>query len=422
MDSMYYGDTLIVDLEAGTTEQVDCAELDEKGPGLAAALELYEKFKGSDPLILGSGLFTGTPVPGACLGFVLGRSPLIDGPAVAPLSMFAGAEMKLSGFSMVVVKGASAKPVYLWLHDGVPDIEDASALVGKDTWETTDWIRHEMGESMIQVICAGPAAEAGSDLASISINYWGSGDDAAIATVMGRKNLKAVAIRGLGMLDAEEPEDFYNAALALLSDTKMDKGFAPVCEALGAEDLDAWLAPLAHRARACFACPGSCSTFVKYNEAPSVMESTDVEEPGMLVTSAAAALWLKQGGWGAEPACRAMEAMAREGVDLVRGARELAPEPLTDAAGIKSAVKALEGREQAAWPVGEQVPAGLFGSFTAPIAGEEEVLAANRVGYVLGICPTFLLVSGIDRQKLIELCGPAAGLETGLDEIAGMFG
>ncbi|MHB8894223.1 MAG: aldehyde ferredoxin oxidoreductase N-terminal domain-containing protein [Candidatus Geothermincolia bacterium] len=422
MDSMYYGETLIVDLEAGTTEQVSFDEVDEAGPGLPAGLALYEKHKDADPLVFGSGLFTGTPVPGACLGFVLGKSPLTGETAVAPLNLFAGAEMKLSGFSMVVVKGTSAKPVYLWLHDGVPDIEDASAIAGKDTWETTDGIRREMGESLIQVICVGPAGESGSDLASISINYWGSGDTFALGAVMGSKNLKAVALRGLGMLDADEPEDFYNGALELLAGAKMETGFKSLCSALGAPDLDAWLAPIAHRHRACFACTGTCATFVKYNEDPAVMESTDVEEPGMLVASAPAALWLMQGGWAPEPACRAMEAMAREGMDLVRGARELSEKPLVDGGEIKAAVKALEGSREAAWPAGEATGNGLFGPWVPPLGGADAWLAANRLGYALGICPTFLLLSGMDTSRLIEICVPAAGLETGQDEIAGMYG
>jgi len=422
MDSMYEGDTLIVDLDAGTTDQVSFDEVDEAGPGLAAGLALYEKYKDDDPLVFGSGLLTGTPVPGACLGFVLGKSPLTGEPAVAPLSLFAGAEMKLSGFSMVVVKGSSPKPVYLWLHDGVPDLEDASKLTGMDTWETTDAIRREMGESLIQVICAGPAAEAGSKLASISINYWGSGDTAALGAVMGEKKLKAVALRGLGMLDADEPEEFYAKAVELLAAASMDVGFAPVCSALGSPDLDAWLAPMKHRVRACFACPGACATFVKYNEDPAVMESSDIEEPGMLVASAAPALWLQHGGWEAEPACRAIEAMAREGIDLMRGARELSDKPLSDAGEIKSAVKVLEGTADAGWPEGAEISGGLFGPWVPPVASADAWLEANRVGYVLGICPTFLLISGMDTAGLFALCAPAAGLETGPDEIAGMFG
>ena len=422
MDSMYYGDVLIVDLDAGTTEQVDFEEADSAGPGLAAGLALYRKHLDAEPLVFGSGLFAGTPVPGACLGFVLARSPLSGEPAVAPLSLFAGAEMKLSGFSMVVVKGRSSKPVYLWLHDGVADIHDASALEGKDTWETTDAIRREMGESMIQVISAGPAGEAGSKLASISINYWGSGDTAALAAVMGDKKLKAVALRGLGMLDADEPEEFYMKAVELLAGARKDKGFRSICEAIGAPDIDAWLKPLTHRVRSCFACPSACSTFVKYNEAPSVLESSDVEEPGMLVTSAAASLWLMQGGWEAEPACRAMEAMAREGVDMVRGARELAAKPLAGGDEIAAAVKSLEGSQGAGWPAGEQMNYGLFGAWVPPLADADAWLAANRVGYVLGICPTYLMLSGLDAGSLFELCAPAAGVELEVDRIADMFG
>lgn len=408
---MYYGDVLIVDLAEGTTEQVDFVEADQAGPGLPAALALFEKHADGDPIVLGSGLFTGTPVPAACLGFVLAESPLSGEPAVAPLTLFAGSEMKLSGFSMVVVKGVSEKPVYLWLHDGVPDILDASALWGKDTWETTDAIRREMGESMIQVLCAGPAGESGSNLASISINYWGSGDTAALASVMGAKKLKAVALRGLGMLDADEPEEFYEGAVQLLGGARTGRGPGAICTALGAGDLDAWLAPIAHRVRACFACPMACSVFVKYNEDAGVLESTDVEEPGMLVTSPAAALWLMEGGWEAEDACRAMEAMAREGVDMVRASRELAPEPLSGAEKIAEAVKALDGSREARWPGGDAPPAGMFGAYAPPLEGPERWTEANRTGYILGVCPTYLLLSGADSDDFFALCAPAAGIE-----------
>lgn len=422
MDSMYYGDTLIVDLEAGTTEQVPFDEADEAGPGLAAALALYGKHADSDPLVFGSGLLTGTPVPASCLGFVLGGSPLTGEPAVAPLSLFAGVEMKLSGFGIVVVKGASASPVYLWLHDGVPDIEDASALWGLDTWHATDAIRREMGESLIQVLCIGPAGEAGSPIASISNNYWGSGDDAALGAVMGRKKLKALAVRGLGMIDADDPREFYDGAVALFDGVESHRGFRALCERLGAPDLDGWLAPVAHRTRSCFACPYACATFAKYREAPSVMESGDVEEPGMLVAGAAAALWLMEGGWEPAAACMALEAAARRGIDQVRAARRLAGSPLTSEEEIVAAVKELEAVPEAAWPVGDRGRDGLFGAWVPPLGSAEEWARANRVGYVLGVCPTFLLMSGVELEALAALCAPAAGLEDGPDDLAGMLG
>ena len=420
MDFMYHGDTLVVDLETGKTQTREFTEVDEEGPGLAAGLALYEEFSDAEPLVVGSGLLTGTTVPAACMGFVVGRSPLTGEPAVAPLSLFAGAEVKLSGFAMVVIKGVSPRPVYLWLHDGVADLLDASDLTGLDTWQTTDRIRREMGEALVQVISIGPAGEAGSSLASYSINYWGSGDTAALGAVMGAKKLKAIAVRGLGMLDADDPPEFYRAALEMISRSPAELGLGRVCAELEAGDVATWLEPLVHRYRSCFACPSACSTFVKYREPPDVLGTDGVEEPGMLVTSPAAAAWLRGGGWDAEPACRAMEAMARQGVDMMRGARELAGKPLAGESEIIDAVKGLTGSMDAGWPSSDRAYPGLFGPWVPPLASQEEWDAANRLGYVLGICPTFIMTSGLDAAELFALCPPAAGVELDAEAIAGM--
>jgi aldehyde:ferredoxin oxidoreductase len=422
-DAMYYGDTLIVDLPAGKTEEVGFGReiLEDIGPGLAAGLVLLKEYEADDPLVIGSGLLTGTTAPASSLGFVLGRSPLTGKPAVSPLSLFSGAEMKLSGFSMVVVRGDSPKPVYLWLHDGVADILDAAELWGRDTWVTTDAVRAEMGEHLVQVVSIGTTGEDASKLASYSINYWGSGDTAALGARMGEKKLKALALRGLGMLEAEEPSGYYDGGKELLAKAPAWKGFNKACEDIGAGDLDGWLKPLVHRFRSCFACPAACNTFVKYNEEPSVMESTDVDEPGMLVTGAASAAWLFSGGWKAEQACRAMEAMARAGMDLMRGGRELAGSPIYDPDEIIDAVGKLSGGEPAGWPGEEGSPESLFGPWAPPLAAEEEWLLAHQVGYVLGICPIYLLVSGLDTAGLFRLCRAAAGLELDSSRVAGMF-
>ena len=421
MDFMYYGDVLIVDLEAGTTEEIELDQAWEAGPVLPVVLGLLDRYSEDDPILFGSGLLTGTTVPASCLGFVLGSSPLSGEPAVAPLTQFAGAEMKLSGFSLVLVKGVSVEPVYLWLHDGVADLLDAAPMAGNDTWQTTDAIRAEMGEQLIQVISIGPAGEARSDLASFSVNYWGSGDSAALGALMGAKNLKAVALRGLGMIDADDPEEFYGRTVKLLSGSRSEMGFNWVTESLGVGDLDAWLRPLVHRHRSCFACPCACNTFVKYNEDPSVMES-GAEEPGLLITNPAAALWLMQGGWEAEGASRAMEAMTRAGIDLVRGSRELSEQPLADAGEIAAAVNGLDGSQAAGWPGRGTAGAGIFGSPVPPDLPEERWLEISRTAYVLGICPLFLLYSGMDISRLLELCGPAAGVELDAGTVSGMYG
>ncbi|MBU1671565.1 MAG: hypothetical protein KKF41_00290 [Actinobacteria bacterium] len=418
---MYYGDTLLVNLDTGTTEQFSFDEVGVFGPGLAAGIGLYEKYGDADPLVIGSGLLTGTTAPASCLGFVVGKSPLTGEVAVSPLGLYAGAEVKLSGFAMIVIRGTSDKPVYLWLHDGVADIQDASALWGRDNWETTDAIRQEMGEGLIQVISAGPACEEGSRLASFSIDYWGSGDTAGLGAAMGARKLKAVALRGLGMLDPEDPEAYYEATMEMLAGSPAEPGFGRLSKGLGAGDVDGWLKPMVHRYRSCFACPAACNTFVKYNEPASVLAPDGVDEPGVMVTSAAAALWLMGGGWEAEPACRAMEAMARAGIDQVRGARELAEKPLKDPAGVAAAVSALTGSAAAGWPSSDRVGSGLFGPWVPPLGSPDEWMEAHRLGYLLGICPTYLLTSGIDRGALLGLCGPASGVELDTGRIAEML-
>lgn len=419
MDYMYYGDTLIVDLATGKTQQVPCDQVDEVGPGLAAGLALLDEH-GEDSLVMGSGLMTGTTVPSACLGFVLGTSPVTKKRAVGPLHLFAGAEVKLSGFSMIVLKGKSAEPKYLWLHDGVADVVDASGIWGKDTWETTDHIRKEMGEHLIQVVSIGPAGESKSKLASYSINYWGSGDSAGLGAVMGEKNVKAVAVRGLGMLDAEDPQAFYEGSLAMLSEAPATRGFGFIADALGAANPDGWLKPLVHRYRSCFSCPSACGTFVKYNEDPRVMEAEGVDEPGLLVASPAAAMWMMEGGWESEPACRAMEALCRAGIDLNRGSRLLAGKALKEKGEIDKAASELSGSEDPGWPKGA-TPKGLFGPWVPPLGEDAAWLEANRVGYVLGVCPTYLLDSGISTEGLLELCGPAAGMELSIESVTGML-
>ena len=99
-------------------------------------------------------------------------------------------ELKYSGFDYIVIKGSSDKPVYLWIHDGIVDIEDAEELWGKDTWAVTDHVRDIMGDNLIQVIGIGQAGEKGSDLAQLCINYWASGDRAGSGNPVWRKKVE----------------------------------------------------------------------------------------------------------------------------------------------------------------------------------------------------------------------------------------
>jgi aldehyde:ferredoxin oxidoreductase len=128
---------------------------------------------------------------------ITAKSPLTGKVCHAPFTLYAGLELKYSGFDYVVIKGKSPKPVYLWMHDGVADISDAKDVWGKDVWTSTDTIREVMGDQLIQVLTIGKAGESESDFAQVCINYWASGDRWGFGKLFGQKKLKGVALRGM---------------------------------------------------------------------------------------------------------------------------------------------------------------------------------------------------------------------------------
>ena len=165
---------LIVDLEASqiSEDELDDELVGQKIGGVGITSSLYEAYKDRDPIILGAGLLTGTLFPASALGVVSAKSPRTGGLTHSPFTLKAGMEFKYTGFDYVVIVGKSKKPVFLWLHDGVADIQDASEFWGADVWRTTDSIRKSMGDDLIQTLVIGPAGEMGSDLAQICVNYW----------------------------------------------------------------------------------------------------------------------------------------------------------------------------------------------------------------------------------------------------------
>ena len=212
----------IVDLDSRdiTEEELDEDLVLEKIGGVGITQSLYDRFEGEDPIVLGSGLLTGSLVPGSALSVMTAKSPLTGKVSHVPVVLDAGIEFKYSGFDYMVIKGTAQKPVYLWIHDGIVDINDADEVWGKDVWAATDYIREFMGDDLIQVMGIGKAGESGSPLATTCINYWQGGDRLGFGTLFGQKKLKLIGLRGMGLLEIAEPEDFVEDCLALISSIK----------------------------------------------------------------------------------------------------------------------------------------------------------------------------------------------------------
>ena len=417
----YLASDKIAVLDLGTREMTE-EELDEdlvldKIGGAGITRHLYDQYESENPIVLGTGLLTGTLVPGASLGIITAKSPSTGKVAHVPLNLDAGMELKYSGFDYMVIKGKADKPVYLWIHDGILDINEADDLWGKDTWTATDHIRSEMGDDLIQVLCIGEAGEKGSPLAQIGINYWQSPDRLGFGKLFGDKNLKLVAIRGMGLLEISEPEAFVEDCAELIGALRSTpaaekQGIAAVAAALGEEDLGDWLAPLTHRHMACFNTPVATNTFIFTDDDPSLLKESAVQEPGFLLTDIFPLVALKKAGLSAKDAGKVLKACAKYGIDGAAVAELSAGSGLTDPAEIEKSFPDLKG------------PVGSSGnSRFSPWAALGREINENwerrqAVAYILGLHPIwFQMATELTDEKLLDLAGLGTEMEFTLDTL-----
>ena len=201
-----WGKVLRVDLTRGSTsvEEMDEATF-RRHPGGRALIAHYlltELPRGADPLgpenilIFAMGVLTGTPLSGASRHAVGAKSPLTGGFGEAEVGGFWGAELKRCGWDAIVVTGASATPVYLYVKDDQVEIRDASHLWGLEIMDTEETLKAEVGERLARVCEIGPAGENLVRIAGIVNDFKDIAGRAGLGAVMGSKKLKAIVVKG----------------------------------------------------------------------------------------------------------------------------------------------------------------------------------------------------------------------------------
>jgi aldehyde:ferredoxin oxidoreductase len=201
----YMGKTLKVDL---SRRELKDEALDEKlcrdfigGYGLAARLIFNGQAAGADPLgpdnVLGflTGPFTGTPAISGTRFTVAGKSPLTGCWGDANSGGSFGAYLKFAGYDAVFFRGIAEKPVYLLIDNGQASLKDAGHIWGKDTCETEDILKAELGGDTA-VACIGPSGERLSLIAGVVQDRGHVAARSGLGAVMGSKKIKAVAVRG----------------------------------------------------------------------------------------------------------------------------------------------------------------------------------------------------------------------------------
>ncbi|MBI5584248.1 MAG: hypothetical protein HY892_10515 [Deltaproteobacteria bacterium] len=412
---------VIVDLGKAEVkeEELNDALVQERIGGAGITTSLYRRFEAEDPVVIGTGLLTGTLVPGSALGLVTAKSPLTGKVCHAPLTLYLGLELKFSGFDYIVIKGAAAEPVYLWLHDGILDIQSADEIWGRDTAAVTDDIRLTLGDDLIQVLTIGPAGETGSALAQLIVNYWGSGDRWGFGGLFGSKKLKGIAVRGMGLLEISDPEGFIARGQSLLSEIKQGpwankKGLPDMAAALGEPEVADWLGPIIHRHKSCFNTPFATNTFVYLDEDPRLYKEPDGADPGFLVNDLYGLLGFKKLGLSAVDSCRLLKDCARLGLDPAAVAELSLQTGIKEAEGIRKSLPGLQGTLECIGqsPFSTWTPLQpIFADFG--VAPDETWWRRRQaLAYIFGIHPIFALMAPeLSEEVLLELAGLGTGME-----------
>jgi aldehyde:ferredoxin oxidoreductase len=198
---------LKIDLTTGKSEEYRIPERWEKdflgGASLAARI-LYssltrelDPFSPEAPLLFMTGPLTGTSGPTTGRFVVCGKGPATGLWAESNIGGFWGPELRAAGYDGLWITGKAAGPVYLWLNGDRLEVRIATHLWGQNTYATQEKVRQEIGEKSARVCVIGPAGEKQVLFASILCDNGRLAGRTGMGAVMGAKNLKAIAVRGL---------------------------------------------------------------------------------------------------------------------------------------------------------------------------------------------------------------------------------
>ena len=214
---------LRVNLTKGTCESeplnMDWAQKYLGQRGLATKYLVEEIDPKVDPLspdnklIFATGPLTGTCASTSARYSVITKGALTGAIACSNSGGYFGAELKMAGWDMVIFEGKAEKPVYLSIVDDVAELRSAEHLWGRSVWEVEPALKAESGDPQTRVSSIGVAGETGVLFACIVNDLHRAAGRSGVGTVMGSKNLKAVAVRGTVGVAVKDPKAFMAATM-----------------------------------------------------------------------------------------------------------------------------------------------------------------------------------------------------------------
>jgi len=214
----YGGHILRVDFSSGKIlrEKTDPHYMLEVIGGRALnSRRLYDELKRDiDPLseenmlLIGVGPVTGSLFSTSAYMTISGKSPMTGILGDSAAGGFFGPEIKYAGYDQLVFTGKSEKLCYVYICDDHVEIRDASHLKGQDIFKTTAVIRKELNDNNLQIAAIGPAGENLVRYAIVACNNSRVCGRTGMGCLFGSKNLKAVVVKGTGMVSVADSLKF----------------------------------------------------------------------------------------------------------------------------------------------------------------------------------------------------------------------
>jgi aldehyde:ferredoxin oxidoreductase len=200
------------------------------GRGLATRYLYEEMDPRVDPLspdnklIFATGPLTGTPVPCGARYMVVTKGALTNAITTSNSGGHWGPELKFAGYDLLILEGKAPRPSYLFIYDDQVEIRDAAKYWGQGVSSTEDGLREETGIPQLRIAAIGPAGENLVRFACIMNDKHRAAGRSGVGTVMGSKNLKAIAVRGTKGVEIAQPAEFMKSVWAMRADMKDHPG------------------------------------------------------------------------------------------------------------------------------------------------------------------------------------------------------
>jgi len=215
----WMGNLLRVNLTDGTSS-IESSEKYFKyigGKGIANRIMYEEVPAGTEPtapenkIVFAAGPNTGSSAPcsGRCTISTLSPFTKYNAIVDAHMGGDTATMMKTCGFDAVIIEGASATPVYIYVNDDKVEIRDASELWGKATTHQTAAAIANATVPGVNVVSIGRAGENLLNLSCVITgdSHCGGG---GLGKIFGSKKLKAIAFygtKGIQVADAKKIQE-----------------------------------------------------------------------------------------------------------------------------------------------------------------------------------------------------------------------